>query len=742
MENSVDGMLCSLLYQILELQPYLVHSISRAGLDPMAKRTYHDWSRKELKETLFCLLRVADSSFCIFLDGLDEAVEKLHRFDIKALLDGLTRLDGVKVCASGRPEPKFAKYFNETEQLAIHDLTGKDIKRLVNSRLKGMQLDSCFRGTLAYLVVSRAQGVFMWVILVLNSVEMSIERETPEECLERVSRMAQDLHALYSDMWSRARYHGIDRTMAALYFSLVIKRRLLSTDSHDSFVFMNPQPVRFVKVHEMPLFELALIADADFLATFFGNYDSVTTTKLVDLIEKAKKRIDLGTAGLLQCVRKADIRHYVSLEAIEKVGTCALDVVDFTHRTVFDFFMNSEYGPDILLESSMTNKEFSTRCLKSVMLRNRYFWAEKLPYKMDKVSINIIPVSPVAEIIIFIREYKTYDPDILAPDNEILKTLWDWNLKGHFENASWASFQGERLTLPNERTVTRLLQLFQASVETYPRMAIGFIQGIGPDEILRALPYVLRSSNETYDYDEWFGLVRQMLSRIGELRDSGSYSRQDELGRDISLALSFFLRKVFFILHEYASQPGKSARVQGVLRNVVKTIEWFTKLGICNHWWDRRFVVSICLDFIRERLNWYMFGYPSQWTILVTFNDMFLKEFLPAQAGLQDIQALEEGETPKPAFNIVYSKFRKPHPVPFQGQEKPSILWVHKMEELLLQTLTGKQSFQSSMDQYKELLEEVEGTDTSMEPAEYRRWVKEIRAQLEDLQHPWMRVNI
>jgi hypothetical protein len=729
MQNSVDGMLCSLLYQILEHQPSLVEFVSEGGFDPAEKKSHHDWSPKELRSTLFRLLKAADIHFCIFLDGLDEAVEHLHKFEIRSLLDRLVQLDCVKICASGRPEPKFDMYFTGTEQLAIHDLTRKDIKRLVKKRLKDMEIDPDFRRNLASIVVRRAQGVFMWVILVLNSVHMGIESETPEACLERVSRMAQDLYSLYMEMWTRATHHGIDRTIAIVYFDLIIRR---------SVVFEG------TILNRVTVLDLAMMTEEEGIMTgFFEDVDTLSAGKLLQQVEKTKKRIKFGCAGLLECGRgshyhikpihllpesRLDPKTIQSLS--DKVCEWANITVGFTHRTVFDFFTDSEFGRGILENyPTLKGAEFLSRSIKSIMFTCGYL---KKITTIGSVYDGRNYSSTIISVIKCIYHYESRNPEVMETTDKVVKTVWKCFQKGHCNDSEWKSNCVEQFSLLKEPGKVRLLEFVEALMTFYPRVANNFIQGLQDSDFFDALPLILSSGCAEMPREgkiERLRVVRLTLSRLDELSHAGKSASQEYLSRITRLGFSHFLRQILRgVCNSHPQESLLDPQHRGIVRSIVETIESFTKLEVFHHDWNQSFIATVSFDFKKCSVLWQVSQVsPLAQSIMVNCNDFFVKNYLAGLEGLQDLYVLGQNTDCKPALDVLLVCIDS-NSSRFATWMKPQALDAEKIKDLLFQIFVRRQSFLLVRNQLEELFSSIECED----------W-----AYIDDVDtHPWSPVRL
>lgn len=182
MEKSYSGLLKSIVYDVLSNCPDLIEAICKARwADALQGKDVRSmlWTDAELQacvEELVASDFKADGQalcFCFFIDGLDE-----YNGDQK-LADLLVRLANTghtKICASSRPWNKFEDAFILSKQqgayLKLHKHTRRDIAKVVEGEL-GTKLIKIKRTgkewtSLVHDVIERAEGVFLWVTLVLR----------------------------------------------------------------------------------------------------------------------------------------------------------------------------------------------------------------------------------------------------------------------------------------------------------------------------------------------------------------------------------------------------------------------------------------------------------------------------------------------------------------------------------------------------------------------------------------------
>lgn len=113
--------------------------------------------------------------FCFFVDGLDEYDG--NHIEIIHVLKRLATSPSIKICVSSRPWNVFLSEFSDEDQrLLVEEHTRGDIQLFVDQTLGAderylrlaRQDPRCKDFT--QQIVSKAQGVFLWVRLVVNEI--------------------------------------------------------------------------------------------------------------------------------------------------------------------------------------------------------------------------------------------------------------------------------------------------------------------------------------------------------------------------------------------------------------------------------------------------------------------------------------------------------------------------------------------------------------------------------------------
>ncbi|KAK3374600.1 hypothetical protein B0H63DRAFT_525901 [Podospora didyma] len=150
---------------------------------------------------------------CLFIDGLDEFDEKdKSHWLLAKRLKAWTASSPIKLCVSSREYESIMQEFPASQRLTLHELTTRDIKSLVYSRLRGNQFFEILYPkepdngeALLCDIIRNAQGVFLWVILLLRWLEeelssghatiaslRSISQEYPSKLDEFIQRITPE----------------------------------------------------------------------------------------------------------------------------------------------------------------------------------------------------------------------------------------------------------------------------------------------------------------------------------------------------------------------------------------------------------------------------------------------------------------------------------------------------------------------------------------------------------------------
>lgn len=212
MQKSQQGLLQSLLFHIFRQYPELVQAAcpDRWGADELRSQYPRPWSRRELRQAVHATLtqHQLPARFCFFIDGLDEYVDDQYSL-VHDEIDEWSRIPGVKICISSRPWNVFESAFGVTKDrsLVLQDFNKTDMDMFVKGKLEQDQrfLRLIARDgsaqSFALEVRDRAQGVFLWVHLIVGSLLRGLTEEDDVKMLQqRLDALPNTLEEYFEHM--------------------------------------------------------------------------------------------------------------------------------------------------------------------------------------------------------------------------------------------------------------------------------------------------------------------------------------------------------------------------------------------------------------------------------------------------------------------------------------------------------------------------------------------------------------
>jgi len=185
LQEQFDGLRRTLLYQILHERPDVVPDILDGPWKRSASAVEREISIRPDEMTtalsnIICDGRIPGISLCLFIDGLDELREP-SMLDTIDLVNQLRQWapstqKNVKMCVASRVEFPFMDHFDPDKRFLLHEITRYDMQRFVGNRLpEGHEaIPPAVRRELIYHIPRKAEGVFLWVSLVVKSIRQEI----------------------------------------------------------------------------------------------------------------------------------------------------------------------------------------------------------------------------------------------------------------------------------------------------------------------------------------------------------------------------------------------------------------------------------------------------------------------------------------------------------------------------------------------------------------------------------------
>ena len=301
MQKSAEGFLREVLYQIIHHQkqlfvliyPIFARVCEQRGHSTNSSKSFADgWTLSVLRDALELIGRKSTNevSLCLFVDALDEH-DGNHR-ELVLILRSIAQLTAnpafrIRLALAGRPENVFKTAFQGCPGFSIHEYTTADIRRYAEDRIQADmpgELSIEYEEGIKNLVeniVGEAQGVFLWVRLVVNEIVEGIcEGDTTEELVTLLSTIPTELGELYKRALcrsSRSSLEAFERNRTEAYVMFQV-----ATYTREPFL-----------VYEF-------LAATHFLTAGRGTYPDLERLSS----EQMERRLNSRSAGLLEVSRK------------------------------------------------------------------------------------------------------------------------------------------------------------------------------------------------------------------------------------------------------------------------------------------------------------------------------------------------------------------------------------------------------------------------------------------------------
>ncbi|RSM14201.1 hypothetical protein CDV31_005537 [Fusarium ambrosium] len=350
-QKSLEGLLRSLLHNILEGEPKLIPKLLPNRWANTSKQS--PWTQSELESALRAVAKMDLSTYiCFFIDGLDEYSG--DHLEICQTLKELSEPSFIKVCVSSRPWNVFEDAFGNSREskLYIHELTHEDILNYTQARLSehprwafvSSGPNAAASQSLIKEVVDRSMGVFLWVFLVTRLLREGLNNDdTFSDLQRRVSSYPDDLEEFFKHILSSVDpfYH---EKMAG---TLMVARDAKKPLRVEMFMFLDQEYDDESYALRPPVYD-ARFDDDDNDVDDNNNY--------LEASGSIARRINGRCKGLLEW-------QYCSMV--------------FLHRTVFDFLRTPE------MVRFLREKTKANFCSHLSLLRARLAWFKSTSFYQE-----------------------------------------------------------------------------------------------------------------------------------------------------------------------------------------------------------------------------------------------------------------------------------------------------------------------------------------------------------------------
>ncbi|KAI5920516.1 hypothetical protein F4810DRAFT_713369 [Camillea tinctor] len=233
-QKSWNGLLRCILYQVLATAPDLIPDLYPehwAQSVRIVDSSLRDIDPTETFETLVRSdLTYKERKFVFFIDALDEYDGSLVEMVNRLLAWTKMRPTNLKICVSSREWNEFTFHLTKYPRLRLHECTQEDITRVVSDKLEEIQRQ--YRpfeqdediSHLSRKIVRKAEGVFIWVKLVLNAVEDgALNGDNISDLEKKADAFPRELDSLYQYLFDSIREDDRQKAFEAIrmthYFS-------------------------------------------------------------------------------------------------------------------------------------------------------------------------------------------------------------------------------------------------------------------------------------------------------------------------------------------------------------------------------------------------------------------------------------------------------------------------------------------------------------------------------------------
>lgn len=232
LQKNLRGLLRGLLYSLLssarELISDLLPSQWNAAEYDHHVRVEPDDIRQALEECVSSSASKGGPGIFFAIDGLDEFTGD-HAKLLQLLRDWTSRSPRVKILVSSREWPVFQLYLAKFPRIVLQEVTQPDIRAFIRSRLQEPEFSELLgevellHDTLIDHMEQKAEGVFLWVALVLRSIENGlVDGDSREDVMRTLGSMPTELNDLYQQLLDsipathqRCAYHLLAATIKA-----------------------------------------------------------------------------------------------------------------------------------------------------------------------------------------------------------------------------------------------------------------------------------------------------------------------------------------------------------------------------------------------------------------------------------------------------------------------------------------------------------------------------------------------
>ncbi|SCO92156.1 uncharacterized protein FRV6_16284 [Fusarium oxysporum] len=381
-----------------------------------------DWSIVDLECIFEFILLEDEEPCCYFIDGLDEVCGKDDPFKVRQFIGKILNFPKIKICVSTRQETIITDWVRKLNipQLLLEDLRKPDIQAFVHKELNTFFANGALKKEtfllLKITLVLKAQGVFLWIYLAIESIKSGIHHQDSEDILlSRLEELPDEVETLYADMWRRMNKNSsIYAQKAARYLSYVLEE-----DWYVPMITGVGPATLDPEVSQPTLFQVACAENFKAHEILLGN--SVTTSG-VELHALHKEAPLDGGIDELQTVAIVNGVNSDLSNDVADVSDVLFGRVEFIHRTAHDFlwlFLRNLYLLLELLNSKA--HEFQSEVMELLQIMQNLYEGYGPSWECQAPFISFL--TSYANLEYFVkRSIAQEKPSLLA--TRVLRDAW------------------------------------------------------------------------------------------------------------------------------------------------------------------------------------------------------------------------------------------------------------------------------------------------------------------------------
>jgi hypothetical protein len=343
LQKNLVGLVRSLLFSVLKQCPWATSDVFPRYWNPSEHLPWSTHTKKQLGDDEILtefdnLVSNADiysaHRFCFFIDGLDEFEESSQHMDLVGKFEEWVKISAgdVKICVSSRELPVFQDRLDANQRIRLQDLTRKDIEAFVHERLRTEERFQNIRQTqekrcsrFEEQIVEKSDGVFLWVVLVLNMICEGLEcRESLVDLERKLDTMPQKLEEFFDYILGSISEGQRRKAFCTLSYAMVATQ-CKSKDCFDtrSYLFSALSLLRFSFLDEY-------IDDPSFVKN--RDYKEMRREQIEERVAAAAAQVTGRCKGLLELTQNKFRSNGSTVKIEPEVG-----LVIFIHRSVPEY---------------------------------------------------------------------------------------------------------------------------------------------------------------------------------------------------------------------------------------------------------------------------------------------------------------------------------------------------------------------------------------------------------------------